>query len=127
MSARRLVSLAIPALVGLLTLSGCALHFSGEGAIKSFAPVPPGQKATFAFVFDATKKKLQGNFEDRAAGIKFRVDGLVSYRDEAGYDNCMRAIGRYRSKVRGKPGGGTVEIGACDGGVTQDGKDQLAV
>jgi hypothetical protein len=121
--ARRLASLAVLGLIGLFTLNGCALYFRGAGAIASPTLPPPavapraGAKAVFAFVFEAPKKKLKGVYYDQANGIFFFAEGLTSYVDNPGVrDECMQAVGRYRSKIKGKPGEGRVQITACDNG-----------
>jgi hypothetical protein len=114
MKTRRLATLAVLGLVGLFVLSGCAQHLRGAGAIRSLTP---GKLALFAFVFDAPEKRFKGVFYDPAQNIAFQTNALVSYTDIPGVrDECMQAVGRYHSKVKGKPGKGQVEIVACDNG-----------
>jgi hypothetical protein len=129
MRAHRLASLAIVGLLGLFTLGGCAPYFKGVGAIPSLVA---GKKAVFAFALEGPKKKLKGVYDDQGTGTFFYFEGLVSWVDNPGVrDECMQAVARYRSKIKGKRGEGQVQVTACDNGnpgtdPTRP-KDQLAV
>ncbi|HEV8637350.1 MAG TPA: hypothetical protein VG370_24275 [Chloroflexota bacterium] len=99
--------------VGLIVSTGCALHATGAGTIRSANRV---DQAKFAFSFNGPKGKLSGTFFDRGTGDRLKFDGLDAYVDEPGYnDQCIAAYGRYESRTEGKPGGGTLRLIACDG------------
>jgi hypothetical protein len=115
---RRLVKVLVAAGVGLVVTTGCALHVTGSGTIRSVNRV---DDAKFAFSFDGPKGKLSGNYADRGTGDRLKFDGIDSYVDETGNsDQCMYAYGRYESRTDDKPGEGTLRIIACDGDAPGD-------
>jgi hypothetical protein len=123
---RKFARLALLPLV-TFAVAGCATKFTGGGTINS---TDGTDQASFSFNYKVTDTstgsgKAQGAYDDSYApaytsgGVEFKFDGLLSSATGP-YSECVTdgvlGTASYTSQNPNYPGGGTVDVEACDNG-----------
>jgi hypothetical protein len=100
----------------LAVLLSTACQATGMGWIPS---MPPGDKATFGFVYDGTTQTFSGSYHDRAAGVTFKGTGIMRVAPPPPgvkiKGGCLMGEPTYESRDRENPGFGTLTLIVCDG------------